>query len=811
MSAERERARLPRYSSTGLSVGPAVVATVRLALAGLSNREIAARRRCSLHTVNNQLKLFYDVARQEIADEAFWKPLTTQTLVRQALPQIWERMAPALSHLVPDGEPLIPAPRPATVAAALAAVPAPRCRELWGRGPLIDALCHTLTAPQAFRMVLLAAFGGHGKTECARAVAERLLSEARFQRLLWIDLRNGQHPATGAAADALASVDRLSRAGLARTMLSRLACSSEDDLRRQLSAEATLIILDGLETIERNERGAAVDALHSWLGTGPSRALLTSRVDVVAPYIERPPFLGLDLPASEAMLRGEAALLPQAAQLRNAPAGIIERIWKLTLGMPLALHQVIAQCQHFELRQVVAHLEQAHAQGSDDAFYASLCRPAWDGLSPAAQALLVYLAVATRAPQTSAQLQGISPAAGITFDQATLHGALAELSTWFLVQRTLPEDGDAPPTYAIHPTTRAFVLGRAMRERWSVELGTDMDRLMEAATHKHAELVALAIGAPGGEVGRNMTLFSQTVHDRTLARAIPDVLHVMQFHHERGHHAPVLWYWEALSGYLWYFGHYPEFAECDEYALAAARQVVVSEPDADQRLPAIILAELGYAAMELDEPERAAGYFRDAECQLRELGDGSELVRVLRYQAALQLRQGAFAEAERFCRAALMQLDSSEESGQEQPTLVAGDRRAILRSPIHNLVGAIYLAQRRHDAARREIVRALRIARRIGGDNRYWALGPALNLGRVHQQRGRFAVAARYYQRCLIGTEDGSNPDMRADTFTALASLAAQQGDPHLAQQYAQQAATIYAVMGKHGAATRTLQMFDPP
>ncbi len=783
----------PLYGSTGLAIGPAAVESVRLAMAGLSNQEIANRRRCSIHTVNNQLKLFYDVARQAINDDAFWNAHGTPSKRRNALPLIWQRMIPHIRHLIGEDEAKHgTAHEP--VSAALGSLPAPRCRTLWGREGFIEDTCRMLTARNGARIVLLAALGGYGKTECARAIAERLVVEEHFRAVAWVDLNSVVE-----SDDSAGSLNLVTR-----TILSRLACVTESDLRGQLQQEPTLIVLDGMESVDGATRGRVAERLHRWLGNGPSRALITSRVDIVAPYLERPAFPGLDVRASVSMLRSEAEISLQATQLRDAPVSDIERICELTAGMPLALHQVVGQSQHYELQQVIAHLESARMHGTSDQFYAYLCQPAWRELSRTAKALLVYLAVATRTPQTARQLHDVELADDIVFDPFTLADALAELTTWFLVQRVLSHGTDDEPTYTLHPTTRGFVHSAEMRVQWAAELGLTERDLLDAATSRHVQIIDAAIGQPGGDVGRNMTLFSPTVSDRTLARSIPDMLHIVRTHLDLGNDERVLWYWEAITGYLWFFGRFQEFAAVDECALVAARRLARLDPEPNERLIGIIYAELGYAMMEFNEFDQAAQYLNNALGVFEELRDMPEKIRVLRYQATLQRRAGDFATAERLCHEALACL--AEIDWDHRPG--SADEQWIVTSPIHNLLGSIYLDQQRHRDARREVLIALGVARRVSGDHRYWSLSPLVNLGRFHEHAGRIDVARRYYERCLNSTNDGTNPDSRAEALVRLASLANTLNEAETAREHALEAVTLYEAMGKRADATRIQRAF---
>lgn len=791
--ASRKRRR-PLYGSTGLAVGPAVVDTVQLAIRGLTNQEIAEQRGCAVFTVENQLKVFYDVAKHTIHDNSFWNGPARQSRRRQALPLIWERMLPHMAHLIDDGSASSGSRLP-----SLADLPAPRCRALVGRERFIDDVCAQLRDAAGPRILLLAAFGGYGKTEAARAIAERMLVEQRFGAVVWIDLSGMTN-----SSDTTRSGATLTAEGVTRSVLSQTACTSEGALRTHLLSNTSLLVLDGLDSVDGFARNDVVERLYRWLGSGSSRALITSRVDVVAPYLWRPDFPGLDLPAAEALLRDEAMHTPQAAQLRDASPPVIERIWELTLGMPLALHQVIGQCQRYELQQVVAHLEAAQTHGASDEFYAFLCQPAWRDLSRNARALLVYLAVATRIPQTTRQLEGIVLPNGITFDSSTVADALAELTACFLVQRTLPTSFDDEPTYTLHPTTRAFVNSPTMRRQWLADLSFDEHDVFDAAFRQHQALVDLSIGNPGGDAGRNMTLFSATVHDQTLARAIPDMLHVQHAHLLQGDVERVLWYWESISGYLWYFGRLAEYIECDEHALPAAQEVARDDPERGRRLVGIILAELGYGAMELDDAEQADRYLHDAEQVFEALEDLPELVRVQRYQADKHLRRGEFVVAESLLRDTLIRLGLIDWDTQPD----GENQRAIMQSPTHNLLGSSYCEQGKRREARREFVTAIRIARRIRGDNRYWTLPAVLNLGRLHAQYGRRSLAYHYFRHVLRQTSDGGNPDTRAEALFQLASLHSEDGDHESARLHAQQSIELYEAMGKIRAADRIAETF---
>src|SRR5919202_1812852 len=110
MATTSRRRPRPPTGPQGLAVGPRVIETVRLAAEeGLSNQEIAERRHCSVHTVNNQLRAFYDFAKAAVPDDALWGRFRTTAQRRQGLPEIWRRVQAALPSRGPTARPR-PAP-----------------------------------------------------------------------------------------------------------------------------------------------------------------------------------------------------------------------------------------------------------------------------------------------------------------------------------------------------------------------------------------------------------------------------------------------------------------------------------------------------------------------------------------------------------------------------------------------------------------------------------------------------------------------------------------------------------------------------
>lgn len=379
--------------------------------------------------------------------------------------------------------------------ARLEGLPAARCRRLWGRTELVDELTGIFADPRAPRIILLAAFGGYGKTELARHVAELLSNSGAFVDVVWISLKMHDFQFTLKRIELLDVPFEPSLSIITPMLLHRLACRSRDELVSRLASEPILIVIDNLESLPDVDREGAVSLVHRLIGNGPSRALFTSRFDIVTPYVYKPSIRGLSLRATVDLLRDEAHHAAYRTELSGADHELLRRIWDLTRGMPLALHLVVGQSLHYELTQVVEHLETAGANRPDEQFYAYLFRQAWRELGVEARTLLVYLGTSTRGRQTVPQLLGIAPAPGIRFQATGLHQALGELAMWFLIEReelTGLQSQDTIIAYEIHPLTRSFILSQEMREQWETVL--DEDQLRAAAYAKHREILRQSLG-----------------------------------------------------------------------------------------------------------------------------------------------------------------------------------------------------------------------------------------------------------------------------------------------------------------------------
>lgn len=288
----------------------------------------------------------------------------------------------------------------------------------------------------------------------------------------------------------------------------------------------------------------------------------------------------------------------------------------------------------------------------------------------------------------------------------------------------------------------------------------------------------------------------------------------MKYYAEHNNPERVLWYWNAISGYLWLHGWYFDYILCDTYALAAARSLPDDGEPGGRRLECVIHAELAYAFILVDDIRSAGEHLREAETIARSSGDIEAIIRTLRYRAVLSIMEGKLGPARDACLEAFRFLEravwQSGEEGYAHATM-EGETFDALTASTHTVLGIIYMEQKRFDDARRELLGGLKFARRIRGTSRtYWSLSPLLNLGCLAELQSRVSRAGYYYEQCIQLTRDGTCPDIRVRALLGKVRLARHQGN--LAYDLLFEAMHLCDRIGEYGLKTEaTWLLRNPP
>ncbi len=298
--------------------------------------------------------------------------------------------------------------------------------------------------------------GGIGKTSLAAAVARKMMSTDRFHYVAWISAKQeeflpglGLQKTNRPALDAGTLIDNLLEQLDQRILLTRSAGEKLAALTRLLKQSSYLIVVDNLENaVDYQTLLPLLNQL-----ANPSKILLTSRHTL---YDHAEVFClsltGLSRLDTLAFLRHEAGVRGVFELAETTSDGILESIYEVVGGNPLALKLVIGQIRALPLPQVLASLKEAQGK-KVDAMYTYIYWQAWQTLSPAGREVLLSMPLVQGG--TFTQLAGLS---NLTID--ALNQAVEQL-----VQLSLVEvSGDVHQRrYHIHRLTESFLLTEVVK------------------------------------------------------------------------------------------------------------------------------------------------------------------------------------------------------------------------------------------------------------------------------------------------------------------------------------------------------------
>lgn len=349
---------------------------------------------------------------------------------------------------------------------ALSNLPARQYSHLVGREGDITSILQKLRDPDptAASVIAITGLGGIGKTALAYETVERALLEGIFEGLVWESAKSeeieGIHimplgqPPTLSFEYLLGSIARQ----LGYDALLQLPPRElYNRVRHSLQTGSYLIVVDNLETIQAYDELAR--QLHGLLSPSqsrqPSRALLTSRERLTnLPYIYDHYIRGLSKPASMDFIRQEAQTRG-ALGILQAGHSLLDRIFRVTYGMPLAMKLIVSQF----LLGIPLDTELDRIEGAkEEEVYRFIYMRLWFKLSIPAQKVLIA-AAAFAASVARFMLQPVSKTSDKEFE-----AAIPELALMSLIESSDHATAEHR-RYSIHPLTRWFI-NSPLRELW---------------------------------------------------------------------------------------------------------------------------------------------------------------------------------------------------------------------------------------------------------------------------------------------------------------------------------------------------------
>ncbi len=309
------------------------------------------------------------------------------------------------------------------------------------------------------KVIAIYGLGGIGKTALTQEAITQVEQEHIFEQVIWLSGKAEVFEAekiekissTKLSFDKI--LEEIARA-CGRTDIEKVKSSKEKKsvIAQILSARSLLIVLDNLETFADPER--IVSELHNLIGK--SRLLITSRHQLLHEGVYGIDLTGLTKEDSISFLRKES-LSRGITTLLEAPKSILNRVYEITGGAPLAMKLVAGQMARRPIAAVVDDLLAAKFKGPDYPLYQFVFKHSWDLLDNDAKRVLVSMS--TFAPNVGGNEEAVLAVSSVS--TADFHKAMDSLILMSLVDIIRSTRSQR---YSLHPLTHYFVLSDIVKK-----------------------------------------------------------------------------------------------------------------------------------------------------------------------------------------------------------------------------------------------------------------------------------------------------------------------------------------------------------
>ncbi len=243
--------------------------------------------------------------------------------------------------------------------------------------------------------------------------------------------------------------------------------------------------------------------------------------------------------------------------------------------------------------------------------------------------------------------------------------------------------------------------------------------------------------------------------------------------------------WESVSLPMWMLCYWSDYLRCGSVVLQVAETLGETEVEAQ------LLAELGYAHMEMGNSNGAEQFFNRSLQRYRSLQDYLEECKLLRYLGNLALLQHAWQVAIDFYYQAWQNLE-------DHCFETTGNKFLFHQAELANVIGEAYLGLTDWPQSDRYLNMSVNNYRLLlqnypESDKQYYyyLTNPLINLGQWHFRQGDYPKAAQYYQESLQISQQINRKDSWALALIRLTELAIAQGEIDQALALATQAEKV--------------------
>lgn len=543
--------------------------------------------------------------------------------LRDALGQLTEAIAQ--QRLLPGSSvPALPSPE-----RVYHNLPQPDYERFVGRKPALQEIRKLLNPRHRSWVITIDGIGGIGKTSLALEVAHNYLrhagqlpAEEQFEAIIWTTAKQTVLTAEGIARrpQAMRTLDDIYTTiaiTLEREDIIRSPAEEQDDLiRRALTQQRTLLIIDNLETVDDERVISFIRDV-----PGPTKVIVTTRHRLDIAYPVR--LEGMDINEGRELIAGEAR-----RRGLNLTDGEADRLFRRTGGVPLAIVWSIAQMSFgYGIEAALARLGQPSSDIARFCFEGAV-----DMLrDQPAHKLLMVLPLFT--PDASREALGY--VAGLpVLDRDDGLVVLEKLS---LVNRHAGR-------FALLPLTKTFASAELDRQ----------PQFKEQASRRWIDYLRQVSQGPEGE-------YYWRYQDYKFHEEGPNLLEAVEWAYQHGNSEDVFELTLAADNYLDWVGDWTRAIAIKQRALELATTIQA------QVYRARFASSIGWYHVQQGSYEVAKERFNEAVALYRDMGNQEgECIGLMRLGAAWR-KEGNYAEAKRYY----------DQAWQLVKTLSSGDLEAV--------------------------------------------------------------------------------------------------------------------------------------
>jgi hypothetical protein len=320
-------------------------------------------------------------------------------------------------------------------------------------------LMTVLTAEDSPWLIAVTGIGGVGKTSLADAAVREVAPTPTFADVAWVSARQDRFTLWGGLVEGSEGHPALTFEGLLDAIIEQLSfrhLAASPLVQKQVGVSARfrtqpyLVVVDNLETAV--DYRALVPSLESIIN--PSKLLLTSRHSLHEySSVHNLHLDELSAKDSLALLRHEAKKRG-LAEVAATPDEILQQIYEVAGGNPLALKLLVGQMYTLPLSQVVADLCQARGRTIED-LYRFIYWRSWYLLNYEARQVLTIMPMIAESSGGLEQIATLSK-----LENEPLTEALQQLVTLCLVNAQGPIEARR---YSIHRLTETFLVNEVIK------------------------------------------------------------------------------------------------------------------------------------------------------------------------------------------------------------------------------------------------------------------------------------------------------------------------------------------------------------